>query len=135
MVYQKSVKLFAASVVTGLMGFILLSSFSNFNLMEPITSRYNLQNKIGKGGYYLESVEKGNIVYFDYLEFQDLKNSFKSKNENNLTHYKLPKTICFQMGHVPKIRGRVFLGKNASGRPGGGTKLIMDPKRTRIFGF
>lgn len=88
-IYQKSMKWFFISIGSGLITFLFLASFSSFNPMSLITSRYNLQNKIGKGGYYLESVEHGNIVYFDHDKFEELKNNLATKKDNDLTFFKL----------------------------------------------
>jgi len=87
--YRRSSKLFFTTIGAAFVAFILLSTLNNFNPMKPITSRYNLQNKIGKGGYYLESLEKGNIVYFEFAEFEKLKNTLNVKNQNSLTCYEL----------------------------------------------
>lgn len=89
MIYQKSIKWFFASIVSGVLLFLLLPSFTNINPMEPITSRYNLQNKIGKGGYYLESIKSGNVVYFEHDEFEKIKSGLKTKTENDLIFFEL----------------------------------------------
>ena len=91
LVYQKSFKWFFISICGGLASFFLMASISSFNPMDPIASRFNLQNKIGKGGFYLESVNNGNMVYFEHDDFKKISQTLNTKKENNLTYFELPK--------------------------------------------
>jgi hypothetical protein len=93
LLYTKTTKWFFVGLSSGLAAIILVSTFTKINPMSPIVSRYNLQNKIGKGGYYLESINKGNIVYFQHDEFETLKTTIKSKKENNLLFFELTDEI------------------------------------------
>lgn len=93
LVYSKGLKSLIVVATTAVALLMLIISLSSINPLNPIASRFNLQNKIGKGGYYMESISNGNIVYFTHDNFERLKPNLSSKIQNDLIHFDLPSDI------------------------------------------